>query len=158
MDNIKIIRTDSDNKDFRDLVYLLDYELSISNGDKDSFFRQFNKLDTIRHALVAYSDCLPAGCGAIREYDNGIMEVKRMYVKTEMRGKKIGKKILIELERWAEELGYKNLILETGRSLSEVIGLYTRYGFSVIPNYGQYENSELSVCFKKEINDNDNKN
>lgn len=146
---VKTVRTASDNPDFRLLVELLDEELRISDGDEHPFFAQFNKLDKIQNVVVAYSNKIPAGCGAIKEYSKNIAEIKRMYVKTEFRGLRIGRKILKELESWALELNYSECILETGKKLSEAVNFYLSSGYEVIPNYGQYAGVELSVCMKK---------
>jgi putative acetyltransferase len=45
----KLVRTNSDNADFRELVALLDADLAIRDGDEHSFYAQFNKVDTIWH-------------------------------------------------------------------------------------------------------------
>ncbi|MGY5254760.1 GNAT family N-acetyltransferase [Sphingobacterium spiritivorum] len=146
-----IKRTDSDSLDFQKLVLELDKDLAIKNGETNSFFAQYNKIDLIRHVVVAYEADRAVGCGAIKEYRNGIMEVKRMFVPIEMRGKGIAGKILTELQIWAKELGYSKCILETGDKMIEAIGLYKKHHFKIIPNYGQYANIESSVCFEKEI-------
>ncbi|EFK56310.1 GNAT family N-acetyltransferase [Sphingobacterium spiritivorum] len=146
-----IKRTDSDSLDFQKLVLELDKDLAIKNGETNSFFAQHNKIDLIRHVVVAYEADRAVGCGAIKEYRNGIMEVKRMFVPIEMRGKGIAGKILNELQIWAKELGYSKCILETGDKMIEAIGLYKKHHFKIIPNYGQYANIESSVCFEKEI-------
>jgi hypothetical protein len=52
---------------------------------------------------------------------------------------------------WAGELSYKKCILETGIRQAEAIGLYRKSGYVLIPNYGQYEGIENSVCFEKEF-------
>ena len=148
---IKIIRADSDNKDFIKLVKCLDADLAERDGEDHSFYDQFNKIDKIKYAVVAYEDDKPIGCGAIKEYSSTIMEIKRMYTLPEGRGKGIATKVLTELERWATELSYKKCILETGKRQPEAIGLYTKNGYKAIPNYGQYANMENSVCFEKEM-------
>ena len=50
---ITIIRTGSDNLDFIELVWLLDADLAIRDGDKHTFYDQFNKIFNIRYAVVA---------------------------------------------------------------------------------------------------------
>lgn len=144
-----LIRTDSDNSDFRALVGLLDQDLQIRDGDAHPFYAQFNKIDKIRYVIVAYENDQAVGCGAIKEYESGVAEVKRMFVKPEWRGQEIAKRILSELETWANELNFSECILETGKNQPEAIGLYQKSGYQKIPNYGQYEGSELSVCMKK---------
>jgi putative acetyltransferase len=146
---ILCIRTDSDNADFRKLVAELDADLKIRDGEDNAFYAQFNKIAKIKYAIVAYEDKIPVGCGAVKEYSEDTMEVKRMYVLPDYRGKGIAAKILTELEIWAKELGHTRCILETGKRQPEAIALYNKSGYKIIPNYGQYGNVGNSVCFEK---------
>ena len=148
---VKLVRTDSENADFRELVRLLDEELAIRDGAEHSFYAQFNKIDKIRHAVVAYEDETAVGCGAFKEYESGIAEIKRMFVRPESRGRGIAGKILSELENWAKELKFSECILETGWKQPEAIRLYQKSGYEIIPNYGQYAGVENSVCMRKTI-------
>ena len=77
---IATIRTNSDNPDFRQLVQRLDQELAMRDGTDHSFYAQFNKIDLIQNAIVAYEGDTPVGCGAIKAFSTEAMEVKRMYV------------------------------------------------------------------------------
>ena len=144
-------RTNSENKDFQDLVLELDKDLAIKNGEANDFFAQYNKIDLIQNVVIALNDNLPVGCGAMKEYDQSTMEIKRMYVPVEMRGKGVAVAVLKELEDWARELGYEKCILETGDKMPEAIGLYKKSGYKIIKNYGQYANIENSICFEKEL-------
>ncbi|HEX7586738.1 MAG TPA: GNAT family N-acetyltransferase [Anaerolineae bacterium] len=146
---IIITRTNSDDRDFEILVKLLDADLAKRDGKEHSFYAQFNKIDMIKHVVVAYEGGKPIGCGAIKEYAADTMEVKRMYVALEGREKGVATKILMELENWARELSFAKCILETGKKQPEAIGLYRKNGYIVIPNYGQYAGVENSVCFEK---------
>ena len=148
---IKLIRTDSDNKDFILLVKHLDSELAILDGEEHAFYAQLNKTDKIKHVIVAYETDKPISCGAIREHSPTTMEVKRMYTSPGNRGKGIATKILIELEKWASELAYQKCILETGKRQPDAIWLYQKNGYKSIPNYGKYVEMENSVCFEKNI-------
>src|SRR5512147_1142769 len=147
----RIIRTNSDNQDFVQLVKHLDADLAERDGEDHSFYAQFNKIDKIKYVVVAYQDDKPVGCGAIKEYAPDTMEVKRMYTSPESRGKGIASKVLYELEAWASELSYGKCILETGKKQPEAIELYKKNGYKIIPNYGQYAEVENSVCFEKFI-------
>ena len=146
-----IIRTNSDNRDFIELVKLLDAELAIADGEDHVFYSQFNKIDKIRYVILAYENEKPVGCGAIKDYGENAMEIKRMFVSPARRNKGIASKILSELEIWASELSYNKCILETGKRQPDAIGLYKKNGYKQIPNYGQYTGVENSVCFEKEI-------
>jgi putative acetyltransferase len=148
---VKIIRTTSEDHDFITLVKLLDAELAQRDGVAHPFYAQFNKIDNIRHVVLAYENTQPVGCGAIKQYEANTMEIKRMYVSPESRKKGIASTILSELERWTIELSCAECILETGKKQPEAIGLYKKHGYTLIPNYGQYAGVENSLCFEKEI-------
>ena len=148
---IKIIRTDADNPDFIELVKELDTELALLDGREHAFYTQFNKIDQIKFAVVAYENEQPVGCGAIKEYAPDTMEIKRMYTSPACRGKGIATKVLTELERWAAERAFKKCLLETGKKQPEAIALYKKNGYHLVPNYGQYAGMENSVCFEKEV-------
>ena len=96
-------------------------------------------------------DELAVGCGALKEFDEFSMEVKRMYVLPEKRGLGLAQKILQELEIWAKELGYKKCVLETGKRQIEAVQLYQKCNYKKIPNYGQYKKMENSICFEKNL-------
>lgn len=144
-----LIRTDVTNPDFVHLVGHLDADLSVRDGKDHSFYAQFNKIDNIRNVIVAYDNGLPVGCGAVKAYAQDTGEIKRMYVLPEYRGRKIASQILQELEKWAHELNFSQVILETGKAQPEAIGRYTKSGYHLIPNYGQYAQVENSVCMQK---------
>ena len=146
---INCIRTNSENKDFQKLVLELDADLEIRDGEDHSFYAQFNKIDKIKYVIVAYENEIAVGCGAIKEYSPDTMEVKRMYVVLKRRGQGIASSILELLEQWTIELNYRKCLLETGKKQPEAIKLYLKNGYTVIPNFGQYENVDNSVCFEK---------
>ncbi|MBC8033205.1 MAG: GNAT family N-acetyltransferase [Chitinophagaceae bacterium] len=148
---ISTIRTNSENPDFVALVKDLDSYLAEKDGNEHSFYDQFNKIDLIRHVVLATIDGKAIGCGAIKEFSPGVMEVKRMYTLPEWRGKGVASRILEELELWAYETGADKCILETGLRQAEAIRLYEKKHYEKIPNYGQYIGVENSRCFEKNI-------
>lgn len=148
---MQILRTDSTNPDFIGLVRLLDAELAERDGPENAFYSQFNKIDMLRHTVVYYAGGKALACGAIKVFEDSAMEVKRMYVLPEFRGRGIASEVLRELEVWAAELGYSRCVLETGLRQPEAIALYTRSGYTLIPNYGQYAGVENSRCFEKRV-------
>lgn len=100
---------------------------------------------------MAYSDGHAVGCGALRAIDENRIEVKRMYVIPANRGEGIATMVLKELESWAAELAFSCCVLETGKRQPEAIRLYEKNGYQRIPNYGQYEGIDNSLCFEKKI-------
>ena len=148
---IRLVRTISEDPDFRALVQLLDRDLAARDGDEATFYAQYNKVDLIQHALVAYRASEPVGCGAFKEYAADAVEIKRMYVAPAQRGQGVAQAVLGELESWAAELGYAAGVLETGLRNPEAIRLYERAGYVRIPNYGQYVGVANSVCMRRAL-------
>lgn len=148
---LNILRTDSGNKNFLQLVKELDKDLAERDGKERDFYNRFNKLDKIKNVIVVYEGDIPAGCGAVKKYSYDTMEVKRMFTLPQFRSRGIASLVLAELEKWAMELGYTKCILETGKRQPEAIALYKKSGYKIIPNYDQYINISNSVCFLKTI-------
>ena len=148
---IQLVRTNSENKNFTELVTFLDLDLAVRDGEDHSFYAQFNKIQLIKYVVLAFENNIPVACGAIKEFDSSTFEIKRMYTIPSHRGKGIATKILFELEKWAKELGYKKCILETGKKQPEALHLYKKCGYVTINNYGQYIGIENSICFEKNL-------
>lgn len=144
-------RTASTDKNFQTLVKELDTELKILDGEDHSFYDQFNKIDSLKYVVVAYEQDNPVGCGAIKEFAQDTMEVKRMYVPLNKRGLGIATIILTELENRAREVNFKKCILETGKKQPAAIRLYQKNDYTIIPNFSPYEADDNSVCFEKEL-------
>lgn len=145
----QILRTDSSNPDFIKLVALLDEDLALRDGDDNAFYAQFNGIATLKNCVVYYENGIALGCGALKSFNDRAMEVKRMYVSPNARGKGIASLLLVALEDRAKELGYEQCILETGLRQPEAIALYKKNNYKIIPNYPPYEGIANSVCFKK---------
>ncbi|WP_439129915.1 GNAT family N-acetyltransferase [Polaribacter sp.] len=149
--NLKIKRTNSESKDFINLVNQLDAYLKITDGDEHDFYNQFNNIDVLKHVVVFYDDNVAVGCGAIKKFDEISVEIKRMYVSEGKRGKGVAQKILKELEIWAKEMGYNKCVLETGKRQAEAVQFYKKCRYQIIPNYGQYIGMQNSICFEKTL-------
>ena len=149
---IEIIKTDSTNKDFKILISQLDSELRERYGEVQNEYDQYNIIEFNEDVLVAYDDKVPVACGCFKEFDGESVEIKRMFVRKDFRGKGISRIILNELESRAGEKGYKKAVLETGIKQEEAIGLYLKNGYKKIKNYGQYAGLPMSVCFSKALN------
>ena len=144
-------RTDFQDEDFKLLVSHLDAELLELDGAEHAFYAQFNTITALKYAVVAYEDGKPIGCGAVKAYSEDAMEVKRMYVPPAKRNRGIASRVLMELENWCRELHFKRCVLETGKRQPDAIALYTKSGYTNIPNFGPYAMDENSVCFEKNL-------
>ena len=146
---VRVERTVESDANFLALVRHLDVELAERDGEEHGFYAQFNKPVGLGGVVVAYLGGEAVGCGAFKRYEDDVAEIKRMFTRPEARGKRIASAVLRELEAWAGEAGFSECILETGLKQPEAIALYTREGYEVIPNYGQYAGMENSVCMRK---------
>ena len=148
---IRIDRTNSDNQDFQKLVSLLDADLAKRDGEEHAFYHQYNTIDALKHTVVIYENESPVGCGAMKLFEPGIMEIKRMYTVPEFRGMGLATMVLNELESWASVLNHVKCVLETGKRQPEVIRFYLKNGYKTISNYGQYAGINNSVCLEKRL-------
>jgi putative acetyltransferase len=143
-----LIRTTSDNPDFKKLTALFDEYLVIIDGDDKDFYAQYNQI-YLDYVIVCYENHIPVGCGAFKVYDSEVIEIKRMFTHPDHRNKGIANNILIDLESWAKELDYKKSVLETSFKLENAIAIYKKSGYQIIDNYGQYIGVKDSVCMEK---------
>ncbi|MCU0408561.1 MAG: GNAT family N-acetyltransferase [Bacteroidales bacterium] len=150
---IRVIRSNPSDPDFIKLIGLLDEELALIDGDEHDFYSQFNTIENIAYVAIAYDNGHPVGCGALKEFDDSAAEIKRMYVEPLYRNKGVGTRILMKLEDWAFELGYRFCVLETGLRQPDAIALYEKNSYLRIPNWGQYAGKTNSVCFSKKISE-----
>lgn len=86
--------------------------------------------------FLAVSDGKIAGCAALRKLEEGICEMKRLYVRVEFRGLKIGNVLIEKLIADAKEIGYKKLRLDTyPPKMGKAVSLYESHGFREIEPY-----------------------
>ena len=149
--NAELLRTTSEHPHFRQMVNALDEDLSVRNGETQNLYHQYNKIDHINHAVVVYIENKPVGCGCFKRFDDETVEMKRMFVLREMRGKQLAAALLQELEKWAVAEGFTKAVLETGVRQVEAIRLYSVAGYLRTENYGQYIGMEDSLCYRKEL-------
>ncbi|MFI9584304.1 GNAT family N-acetyltransferase [Streptomyces sp. NPDC052236] len=108
-------------------------------------------IDPAIRFLLAETGARPVGCCAIQPFPDGAAELKRMYVSPQARGCGIAARLLAEAERTAAALGHHEIRLETGVHQPEAIALYTRAGYTLIPNYPPYQHEALSRCYAKPL-------
>lgn len=85
--------------------------------------------------LVGYDDETPIAIGGVRRLDEGICEIKRMYVVPEARSRGVGRSLLGALEDAARELGYTHVRLDAGPAQQHSRSLFQRTGYDEIPRY-----------------------
>jgi putative acetyltransferase len=91
------------------------------------------------------------GIGALVPLDGDTAELKRMFVHPGARGRGVAGLLLARIETDARTAGIRELRLETGPLHEAALGLYRRYGYREIAQFGQYVGEEFSVCFAKSL-------
>ena len=85
--------------------------------------------------ILAVVDSLPCGCVALHRLEEGICEMKRLYIKPEFRGKGFGKLLVNAVIDEAKKIGYSKMRLDTVPQMKEAINLYRGIGFKEIEPY-----------------------
>jgi DNA-binding MarR family transcriptional regulator len=85
--------------------------------------------------IIARLHGRPVGCGSVKLQSNGAAYLKRMWVSRTARGIGLGRRLLAELEAWAQQAGATRAQLETNRALREAIALYRASGYVEVPAF-----------------------
>ena len=130
---IKPIRTGEDIENvrmlFREYAKTLGFDLSFQGFDEevDSLPGQYAPPEG--SLLIAAADNDILGCVALRKIEGGICEMKRLFVRSEHRGKGIGRKLAEAVILAAQDIGYTRMRLDSISSMNEAINLYRSLGF-----------------------------
>ena len=99
---------------------------------------------------LALCDGKAAGCIALKRNDDKSCELKRLYVRPEFRGKKLGKILAQRIIKEAKKAGYQSIYLDTLPFLTSAIKLYKELGFIETKKYNDSP-MENSIYMIKEI-------
>lgn len=93
------------------------------------------------------------GCGALKLHEDGLGEVKRMFTRPEIRGKRVGSALQDAITAMAVEKGVRHLVLETGTGpgFEGAWRLYENSGFTRCSAVLDYPESEYSAFFEKRL-------
>ncbi|WP_029272035.1 GNAT family N-acetyltransferase [Flavobacterium sp. KJJ] len=150
--NIKVVKTTSENPDFISLIETFDTFLWERYPELKRDYWGNNLIEFNPNVIVVYLDKKPVGCGCFKKYNKNTAELKRMFVSPEARGLGLAQLIILELEKEARNNGFEIFILETLYKQVEAISLYQKVGFKIVDNYEPYVGLTNSVCMSKTIN------
>lgn len=127
-------------------------ELHVRYGSEDHEPGEPPTAENVPFFLVARTtEGVPVGCGGLRPLGHGGLEVKRMYVVPELRGRGVATAILRRIEEEARTAGCRVLLLETGVEQPDAMRFYEREGYHRVPSFGVYAGEEHSVCFARSL-------
>ncbi|MCH2045209.1 MAG: GNAT family N-acetyltransferase [Saprospiraceae bacterium] len=150
---MQIKRTTSDDADFKHLAQLLDQELYKRYPDVQPDYDHYNEYEEAIDALLIYIEDQPVACGALKTLasQKDWVEIKRIYVNPNYRGKGLGKQLILALEAWIMTSNCKSIVLETGVRMPEAMQLYQKMGYQIVPNFPPYIGLPHSICMRKLI-------
>ena len=148
---VTIKRTEASDPDFPYLVAQLTFELRELYGNQKVLYDKYNEISHLETVVIGYVNDVPAGCGCFQKSNYKIAEIKRVYVKPSERKMGIATAIMDELEIWAKEDGFNEVVTETANKLDESISFLKNRGYHSISKFGPYVNMETSVCFGKQL-------
>ena len=95
--------------------------------------------------MLASRDDEWVGCCALRRFDAGVCEMKRLYVKPQVRGANLGRRLVECIVTKGRALGYGRMVLDTLEDMIAARALYRSLGFEEIAPY--YFNPMAGVSY-----------
>ena len=154
--SLTIEQATAPNEEIRDLLSELDQALSGFYAPEQQHALSIDQLfEPEVRFFVARLDRDAAGCGGVALLDD-YAELKRMYVRSRVRGRGVADAIFGRVEDEARAAGRGPLRLETGTHQVEAIRFYEKMGFRRCPPFGPYaemppETVEASLFFEKDL-------
>lgn len=145
--------TSGENKDFQRFYEITEEYYSKMVGGKDNrhAFIPYNMSESVTDVLITYIDDVAVGCAGLKGYSDCDVEVKRVWVEPDYRGKHIATNLMRILEKHAKQKGFQRMILQTRELMTDAIRLYSKCGYHRINNYPPYDKLEGAICFAKDL-------
>jgi GNAT superfamily N-acetyltransferase len=99
--------------------------------------------------LLAREGQHAVGCAGLRPLLDDVLELKHFFLAREIRGRGLGRVLLVGVEEVARSLGARRIVLDTAAPLTEAAALYRSSGYLSIPRYN--DNPHCSAWFGKDL-------
>jgi GNAT superfamily N-acetyltransferase len=133
--------------------YAPDLSLLLELALKELFDRypesSTHDLDPSTEFLVVVENEAAIGCIGMMPVVDGVGEIKRMFVRSDHRGRGVARLLVPALETLAVERGATSVRLATGRRQPEAVALYESLGYRRTAPYGKYVHDLLALCYAK---------
>jgi len=131
---------------FEEYAAWVEISLCFQNFDKEMAELPGDYAPPTGRLLLAFVDDHLAGCVALRDVGNRTCEMKRLYLRPNVRGKGYGRQLALAIIDEARQIGYQRMCLDTlpGR-MDQALALYRSLGFKEIPAY--YNNPVPGATF-----------
>jgi GNAT superfamily N-acetyltransferase len=134
------------------LIEAVQQEYVVRYGEPDTTPVQPNEFaPPVGRFVVGYLDIDAVAMGGVRRIDTDTVEIKRMYVVPEHRGRGLSRVVLAHLESLARDLGASRVLLETGQQQPEAMRLYETSGYERVEGFGHYRCEPGSVSYGKTL-------
>lgn len=114
-------------------------------GDDKKYYTRYSESENIEAVWVVVEDDISVGCIAFRKREEGVGEVKRLFLEERYRGRGIAKELLKTVENYARKQGCHKLFLDTRITLEPAVSLYRAFGFEVVCQQGLYIQMEKEI-------------
>lgn len=152
-DESSFIWTDGSNEDFQRFYLETEeyYSQIVGGKDKRSAFVPFNLSQNITDVLIAYDGEKAVGCAGLKRYSDTDVELKRVWVDPECRGRHIASKMLDKIEEKSRDMGFSRIILQTRPLMEDAVRLYEKRGYKIISNYPPYDKLDGAICMARDL-------
>jgi GNAT superfamily N-acetyltransferase len=121
---------------FLEYARSLDFSLCFQSFDQELAGLPGDYAPPRGRLLLAELEGKPAGCVALHAIDAELAEMKRLYVRPEFRGKRVGMRLVEAIISEAHKVGYRRMRLDTVEPVMKAaVAMYRRFGFREIPAY-----------------------
>lgn len=143
--------TDGSHPAFRHFYAVTEayYSRIVGGKENRTGFIPFNASAEIPYVLLASVSGQPVACAGLKPYSDRDAEVKRLWVEPAYRGRHIASALMDQVEEKARALGFHRVVLQTRPIMPDAVALYTKRGYTLIPNYPPYDHLAGAVCYAK---------